>query len=137
VNTIPQELNWVEKRASCTIAAVFNQLCDGIADDVRAINSARSLSGDNQFLAQMAGEGIAIVVAQPNRIPRARVIVRMDSAAIVVIRDRQYQVEESWEVTVGLNDEGRCVLRLEDGAELEQWQFRKRALEQVLFGEVA
>jgi len=36
--------------------------------------------------------------------------------------------------TVGLNDEGRCILRLEDMTELEQWQFRKRALESLFFG---
>lgn len=131
---IPQELDWVRIRAACTIATVFNQLCDGIMGDVQAINSARGLSGDSRFLAEMAGEGTAIVIAQPNLIPRIRVIVRMDSATIAVVRERQYKKEETWEATVGLNNEGRCILRLED-VEVEQWQFRKKALEGLFFEE--
>jgi hypothetical protein len=134
MNNIPQELDWVKKRADCTIAKVFNQICDGISDDARAVNSARGLAGDSQFLAEMAGEGTAMFVAQPNRIPRTRVIVRLDSATIVVERERQYQ-REAWEVTVGLNNEGRCILRLDEGTELEQWQFRKKALEGLFFGD--
>jgi hypothetical protein len=43
-----------------------------------------------------------------------------------------------WRVRVGLNDEGRCLLRHQDGetvTELEQWQFRKRALEGLFLGD--
>jgi hypothetical protein len=35
---------------------------------------------------------------------------------------------------IGLNDEGRCVLR-ENGAEFEEWQVRKLALESMFFGD--
>ena len=59
--------------------------------------------------------------------------------ATVALDENKISVEEDWGskkkwyATVGLNDEGRCVLRLEDGTELEPWQFRKRALEDLFF----
>jgi hypothetical protein len=50
----------------------------------------------------------------------------------IMVRDQATQ--EQWSVTVGLNNEGRCVLRLEDISELETWQFRKKALDALFFG---
>jgi hypothetical protein len=134
MNTVPQELNWVEKRAACTIAQVFNQLCDGITNDVAAYNSIRQLSEGSKFRADMHSSGRTIFVAQPNQIPRARV-------AIGIVEDRIAVHEEwngkKWSVTIGLNDEGRCTLRIkfddEKEAGLEQWQFRKKALESLFF----
>ena len=46
MSTVPQEFNWVEKRAACTVATVFNQVCDGIKRDVDSFNSVRSLAGE-------------------------------------------------------------------------------------------
>jgi hypothetical protein len=42
---------------------------------------------------------------------------------------------QEWRVRVGLNEEGRCILRMEDETKLEQWQFRKKALEGLFFGD--
>lgn len=130
MSTIPQELNWVGKRAACTIAKVFNQLCDGITNDVAVVNAARGLAGDSQFSATMHSDGSTIFVGQPNRIPRRRIIVGAGDGRIVVEQDWNRQ---RWSASIGLNNEGRCTLRLDDGAELEQWQFRKKALESLFF----
>jgi hypothetical protein len=130
MSTIPQKLDWVTMRANCTVAKVFNELCDGIRDDVSAINSTKGLS-ENPFRADLHSNGTTIYVGQVNSLPRKIV-------AIGVVQDR-IEVHQEWNggerlaVTVGLNDEGRCVLRLEDMTELEQWQFRKRALESLFF----
>jgi hypothetical protein len=43
--------------------------------------------------------------------------------------------KKTWSVAIGLNNEGRCTLRLDDGTELEQWQFRKMALSGLFFGD--
>ncbi|HEY5329005.1 MAG TPA: hypothetical protein VIJ79_03900 [Acidobacteriaceae bacterium] len=134
MNQVPQELNWVEKRAACTVAKVFNQLCNGIIEDVQSTNSVRQLPADSQFQADMNPKGNAIRVAQPAAIPRARVSVGIANERIAV--QEEWANGKHWSATVGLNDEGRCTLRLEDGTELEQWQFRKRALESLLFGEM-
>jgi hypothetical protein len=131
MSTAPQELNWVEKRASCTIAKVFNQICDGIGTDVEVLNSVRQLSEESQFSVNMHSDGSTIFIGQPNQIPRARVVVGAKANRIVVTQEWD---GKEWSATVGLNDDGRCILKLEDGTELEQWQFRKRALEGLFFG---
>jgi hypothetical protein len=132
MSTPPQTLNWVEKRAACTIATVFNELCDGVENDVLVFNTVKALSEQDQYRADMNQGGNAIVVAQPTRIPRKRVIIRADQSEIVVLQE--WNGGEQWSTTVGLNDEGRCTLRLSDQTEIEQWQFRKRALEGLFFG---
>jgi hypothetical protein len=40
--------------------------------------------------------------------------------------------KEKWKFTVGLNKEGRCLLR-KNGEKFEQWQVRKMALEGLIF----
>ena len=73
-----------------------------------------------------------IIYRQPRKVPNRRVIITVSEDSID-IDDEINRVE--WSVTVGLNDEGRCILKLKDGTELEQWQFRKKALESLFFGE--
>ena len=134
INNIPHELDWVVERSACTVAKVFNQICDGIIQDVDAFNSIRQLGADSQFRADMNPKGNAIAVAQPNQIPRARVLIGVAQERIAVHEEWN---GKKWSVTVGLNDEGRCILRLDEKTELEQWQFRKKALESLFFGGVA
>jgi hypothetical protein len=134
MNNKSQEFDWVAKRAACTVAAVFNELCDAIKGDVIAINSARSLSPVEIFEAKMV-RGDCITVRQPNLFSTKTITITASDSEIVVNGD--WDGTKSWSATVGLNDEGLCVLRLEDGKdrpELEQWQFRKRALEGLFFG---
>jgi phage major head subunit gpT-like protein len=116
--TVPQELNWVEKRAACTVGMVFNQLCDEIQKDATSVNTIQQLPEGSQFMAQMHSDGSTIFVAQPNRI---------------VVKEEWRK--KTWSVAIGLNNEGRCTLRLDDGTELEQWQFRKMALSGLFFGD--
>ncbi len=133
MSTVPQELNWVEKRAACTVATVFNQLCDAITDDVATFNLVSRLTENDHFQAAMHSSGTMIIVGQPNKVPRLRVLVGiLDEKQIAV---NQEWNGEKWNATIGLNNEGRCTLRLEDGTELEQWQFRKMALEGLFFGD--
>jgi hypothetical protein len=141
MNIVPEKLNWVEVRANCTIAKVFNQICDGIRDDVAAINSALDFRDDDQFTAEMHSSGTTIIVGQPNKVPRARVYVGIVEQRILVRREWD---GNEWSVSIGLNDQGRCILRIKVGLkertegleqELEQWQFRKKALEGLFFGD--
>jgi hypothetical protein len=127
------EFDWVKSRADCTLMEVFNQLCETIEGDVKTINSLRKLSeaDDSFWRADMSEDGAAIVVAQPKRIPRAKTVMAFAQNRIDVRQD--WNGGEEWSATVGLNDQGRCILRLKDGTELEQWQFRKRALEGLFF----
>jgi hypothetical protein len=134
MNNIPKELNWVEKRAACNVGKIFDELCEGIASDVAAINVAKNLHQDFYFVLNSVSIGNAVIVGQlgVNPWPK-RVIVRIG------IVENEIEVQDgaknaSWRVGIALNNEGRCILRSGD-EELEQWQFRKRALESLFFEE--
>jgi hypothetical protein len=129
MSTIPQELNWVEKRAGCNIVEVFNRLCMEIANDIIAINGIKYK--EFYFKQESLSDG-TIVIGQPNRTPRLTVAIGIVDQKIVVV---DQATADRWSVRVGLNNEGRCTLKLEDGTELEQWQFRKKALEELFFGD--
>ncbi len=130
MSTVPPELNWVEKRAACKVAEVFHQLCIEIGNDIIAINGIKYK--ELYFKQESLRDG-TIVIGQPNRTPRLTVSIGVVDQQITV---RDQATPDEWSVRVGLNSEGRCTLKLEDGTELEQWQFRKKALENLFFGEV-
>jgi hypothetical protein len=125
---VPQELKWVEKRAACNVVEVFDRLCLEIQDDIIAINAIKY---KELYFQQDSLRDGTIVVGQPKRAPRVTVMIGIVDQKIMV---RNQATQEQWSVTVGLNDEGRCILRLEDSSELETWQFRKKALDALFFG---
>src|ERR1700678_872941 len=100
-NKVPRELDWVEKRAACTIAEVFNQLCVGVANDIIAINA---MNYKELYFKQDSLRDGTIVIGQPNGTPRVTVSIGIKDQRIVV-QDQTAPCE--WSVVVGLNDEGR------------------------------
>jgi hypothetical protein len=130
VSIIPQELDWVARRAACTPSQVFAELVYGIENDVAVINEARSLPPEDKFVARMTGTGSTLIVCQLGYGNRPRVKLSYEWDAILAI-DESTGIE--YAPTLGINDEGRCILKL-DGVELERWQFRKRLLENIFFG---
>jgi hypothetical protein len=132
MSTIPQDLNWVEKRASCSATQLFYELRNGINNDIAVFNLFKKLPSDQQFAADMTSDGTTICVGQHGIQVRPIVYVGFAENKIVV-RDMVKQL--NWSAEAKLNQEGRCILRLEDGTELEQWQFRKKALEGLFFGD--
>jgi hypothetical protein len=130
MSTVPQELDWVSKRAACNVGHVFDELCVGIAKDVEAINAAQKLEEHNHFASKITSNNNTIVVGQEGRL--SRVVVKIGIIGdFIAVNDATKSLE--WRAKVALNREGRCILKLEDGAELEQWQFRKKALEGLFF----
>jgi hypothetical protein len=113
-NNIPHELDWVNRRADCTVAKVFNALCGAVKGDVLAINTAKGLIGNDGFQVDLLSDGSTIVVGQPNRIPRKVVAIAVDKDQILA--RQEWHGGESWSMTFGLNDEGRCTLRHRVGA---------------------
>jgi hypothetical protein len=130
---IPQELDWVGSRAACTVSTVFNEICDGIRYDVEIFNRVAGLTGFDIFQAIPDSSGKTMVVGQPNQTPRKRVFIGIKGPKHLSVQ--QEWDGKGWDASIGLNDEGRCILRLSDGRELERWQFRKKALEGILFGD--
>ena len=139
MNQIPQKLDWVEKRAACNVGEVFDQISTDIKADVNAINSAKRLPEDSHFVVNETSVGNTIIVGQTGVFMMRRVVVSIGIVGDEIeVRD-EAQDDRVWRVRVGLNDEGRCLLRYQEGdtvTELEQWQFRKRALENLFFEKV-
>jgi len=128
MNDVPQELNWVEKRAACTADSIFLQLVAGINDDVKARNVA---GYDANFAAELTRDKQVLVIGQTGVWARKERIRIFPLHGKIEVRDEIRSANFSAEVF--LNEEGRCKLRLEDGKELEQWQFRRMALEALFF----
>jgi|GEM_PF-1199749 hypothetical protein len=131
-NRIPYELDWVTLRAGCSVGHVFNELRMEIENDVIAINGVKRLQEDFRFVVELLRDGTTIVIGQINIIPRILVKIGIVDETIMV-KDEGNKSE--WNARVTLNDEGRCVLQSDDGV-LEHWQFRKRALQRLFFGDV-
>ena len=131
MNVIPQKLNWVQKRAECSAGQMFNELLKGIYDDVAVFNSVRNLPETERFAAETTQDGTVLTIGQYGTIPRARVRIGVVGQKIAVQDDAK---QAKWSAQVKLNHEGQCILKLEDETELEQWQFRKKALEGLFFG---
>lgn len=132
MSTVPQELNWVEKRAACSTAQAFNQLRSSIKNDVALLNSINKLPSDQQFVVETGSNGYALCVAHLGPTVGRTVDIDLVENRIVV---RHGGKPPDWWVEAKLNSEGRCILRLENETELEQWQFRKKALEGLFFGD--
>jgi hypothetical protein len=128
---IPQELDWVEQRAACSAEQIFKELQMGIENDVSSMNA---VDPDNEhFVAQLTSDGKVLIVANDGPWSKGRVKL-FAVAGKIEVRDEIAQTE--WSAKVVFSDDGRCRLRLvEDGRELEQWQFRKKALEGLFFGD--
>lgn len=130
MSTVPQELNWVEKRAACTAERIFPQLVAGITEDVKVRNAAGT---DTQFAAQLTSTQRVLVIGEIGTWARREKVRIFPNDGKIGVQDEITNMKFSAEVF--LNDEGRCKLKMEDGTELEQWQFRRKALEPLFFGD--
>ncbi len=90
-------------------------------------------------------DGVKVDVSERNALGGTFEVVVSDAAAFVVRRTNvlkpvvQFSFDASYisidedRFTVGINDEGRCVLKDDEDKEYEQWQVRKLALEKLFF----
>jgi hypothetical protein len=130
MNVIPQELDWVGKRASCSVEQVFTDLLAGVEQDVAAANKVFSAPSEHPIFGVFKGLlETQFVVKRRGRIKNVR-FSRTDTQIVIVCEVS----EKNWEYTIGLNDEGRCKLRRGE-IEFEEWQVRKLALEMMFFSQ--
>lgn len=128
----PRDWDWVTARKQCSAASVFESLALAAKQNVE---KAAVISQDGRVTnpCSFVSQGDSFSVARPT------------FQGVVGVRfylvDQKISAEAhggnlniSMQADLTLNDEGECRL-LVDGAELQEWQFLKRALEPVLFGE--
>jgi hypothetical protein len=127
---VPQELNWVKARAACSLRKVFAELYRDVEEDVKLANAELHTSNTKRpFEITKTGAGDAFLVHREEAI-RPTVRFELSEDAITVISDL---TNETAVYDVGLNDEGRCMLRSKQFEEFERWQVRRRALEALFF----
>lgn len=124
--------NWVELRYNCSPLEMFTRIRHGVEED---INLLASLRKDKQPAVEFK------IIAERNFFTVTRLIAGEYA-------DRSPWVQFSWnndgigvknfvgaaeKAALTLNDDAECKLKLEDGKELNCWQFRKRFLEDLFF----
>ena len=128
---IPKDFNWVTQRAECVPFRVFKQIQVEIEADLNLrnglLNATQKADGVG-FSLDAKGEHFFI---HRNGVRLITMIQFRLHNAIIEVRDADNK--SILEATLTLNDEGRCMLVVA-GKELETWQFRRRALENLLFG---
>jgi hypothetical protein len=128
----PQELDWVTVRAECTMRSVLKQLSDEIKIDIAMRHKYLSESQKTHgvvFSVEERTTDESVIVFREGQGLSGSVSFAIVGSAIKVIDASGATLLEA---TIGLNDSGRCMLRV-NGSDLETWQFRKKALENLFF----
>jgi hypothetical protein len=133
MSTVPQDFNWVKARAKCTIASIFSALHRGAEEDVAEANVIKMEQFSGYAAPPLAvatnNRGNHFVVHEEGNIETAVKFTLTRDHIMIAVGGTQYTV------TVTLSDEGRCKLRVNvEEQTYEQWQVRKRVLEELFFG---
>lgn len=127
--------DWVRARAACSIAKIFKELELGTQNDVDAINSQRPEGVHIKFsVSKVSGDHFSVVREATNFPPIYAVDFALSEDEIHVEGDERINVD--FVATLTLTNKGECRLRV-GSEELEQWQVRRKALEQLFFGPYA
>lgn len=135
------DFDWVKHRAKCTAASMFEQLKGAVQKDVETRDALDAAKGELDFsytrkerpgFSFSANGDSFYAQAQSSRGRHVVLFVLLDDRIVVTRNDAAFL-----EATVGLCDDGQCRIHLKDDPEkrgpLEQWQFRRRALESLFF----
>lgn len=124
---LPTEFDWVRARAACSLSVIFKELHLGAENDAKAIQRVADAQVGCSVTQLMRNR--FSVVRSDSGFPESVTFVLSDGA-ITARNDDDTVIARA---TVTLNDRGECKLKT-DTDELEQWQFRRRALEKLFFG---
>ena len=126
------QFDWVKARADCSTLRVFNELRLGAEEDVKAMNAMPPLTEypAPQFAVRANTMGDYFIVFRADN-SGIRVEFNCERSRIAVIKG-----EKPFGITLTLNNEGRCKLRVNGGEPLELWQVRRMMLEELFFGPI-
>jgi hypothetical protein len=126
-----QEFNWVDARASCSPAKVFTALFLSIKEDVRKMNELTPTTRlKRTFDAYSNESGKLFAVCADGDINAVVHFKLVDEHIEIEIPKRAAPLV----VTLTLDNEGKCRLRVNAGECLDQWQVRRMVLEELFFG---
>jgi hypothetical protein len=127
------DFDWVTARADCSLGVVFGQLIDAIRRDV-AIRQKQA-GGPILEVKLDASTSTFTVYASHRGTLAARTLDLRQTATTIdaELFDATGAPLERISGSLTLGDDGICRLKVA-GVELLPWQFRRRALETLLFG---
>ncbi len=122
------EFDWVNARANCSIGLLFEQLKTQVEKDMDT-RQALCKGPPYYYAFRFKVENNTIIALIEGHRLHESVTFRLSGNAIEVMgRDGKL----SFNGIATLNNDGNCRLRV-NGDELELWQFRKKALEDLFF----
>ena len=129
-----REFDWVTERTKCSIENVFEQLRLDVKSNVEKRQELRERSSEFGFTNafSFASNMGKFSASMNTHNYRGTVIFVLRKNSIVVL-DENEQVQFSATVTLNNNKQCRLVVGNE---ELEPWQFRKKTLEKLFFGDL-
>ena len=122
------DFDWVTARSACSLGVIFEMLKKQIADDVQKCQSMLKGPPYTHGFRFKAETRTISVIVDGSGILEALHFILTDSS--IEVRDGNRKVLTT--ATPTLCDDGECRLKI-NGEEKELWQFRKIALEDLLF----
>ena len=95
----PEELDWVQVRADCTLTAVFEKLAAQVREDIDRVNALRSIKFE------VTRNGAYLVIFQKDTGNRRSVTILCADSSIIVKDSADKIISEA---TLAINDEGKC-----------------------------
>jgi hypothetical protein len=139
-NPIPANFPWVQARAKCSLLCVSKELRAGVIADVEARKAEQKPSESFEWSVTNVIEGrFAVVREDTGEMATVSGFQRGGgSASIDFVLSNDYievmgESASKFKASVTLNNEGLCKLKVGD-LELDQWQVRRMALEELFFG---
>lgn len=127
---VSEKFDWVTARKDCSLETIFEKLRLGVKGDVEKRQGFSGSTGDGfveKFTFVSIAERFSATFSTP--IARRTVIFSLGNDCIHVSDETD---KELLRATVTLNNDKLCRLVI-NGEELEEWQFRKKALENLFF----
>jgi hypothetical protein len=122
-----QKFDWVTKRSACSIPKIFKDLRLQVEEDVKIRNGLRPNNSPYEFSVADQGTDFSVILKMKDT--EKSVLFSVSGQAILVTADHG---KEMFKVTAAFNDIGECKLCVNE-QELEMWQVRRMALEEILF----
>jgi hypothetical protein len=127
---MPDPIDWVKRRHECSIDLVFVRLRDQVEKDVAARNELRQERGETsfKFRCEIEDGNFMVILEGQQRFDGVKFVRSKDAIAVHQLKSDKLISE----ATLTLSDEGECKLKV-SGKELDLWQFRMKALEDLFF----
>lgn len=123
------DFDWVNARAECSLVAAFIRLEKSIKDDTAAAN--QHFKDHRKFGVVTLQDGNSFSVYEDVQPPR-HISFKLSESRISVVRRCDGGENIQFSATLTINKDKQCRF-LVAGEELEEWQFRKKALEPLFF----